>query len=1029
MEGLIVLLLLALAAVPIAIVVALVRHGSRLRQLEEQNRDVQQELVFLHRRLVDLQEAQGKTAAQPPVEAARPQASETKPLVVPVAEVEPTKAAPVVESFEEEEVVHFPPPLPVSEPLDEVEPVLAQVPRPVNPVPRPLPAPPSKPIIPEFNWEQFMGVKLFAWVGGLALFLGLAFFVKYSFERNLIPPEVRVAIGFLVGIGLVVGGTWLRAKDYKVTAHTLCATGIVSLYGVTFACRSIYHFPFFGPVPMLILMVLITATAFTLAVRLNAMVVAVLGLVGGFLTPILLSTGQDNPLGLFTYIALLDIGLLAVVLRMRWNYLVALATGGTLLMQVGWLEKFFEANRYFDGNGVLVAMAVFAGFAALFAAANWWAVRKEQSSKWLTGSALALLLAAGLATLYFLSFPPLAVRPGVIFGYLLLIDVLAIAMVWKQTELRQVLPVSGLIALGILALWVVRLTNTDLLNWALVFVFVFALVHTLLPVALTRLRPQLAVGSWTHLFPPLALALLLPLFRMPDLPWLIWPLVFLVDAVAVVLALLTASIISVAAVLLISIGLLAFWIGNVPLSAGIDVSVSPLLIVVGVVAVFFTVAGFLLAKRWRGRTERDEFMGTSPEMAAKLLPVFAGVLPFLLLIMIVVRLPLSGPSPVFGLGLALVILMFGLARSLRLGAVAAVAMCAMTLLEYAWFSARINWPVHGWEFFGWNVALWLLFSFAPFLLVSAFREARSPWISAALAGPLHFLMLYRGVGQLSPNEFMGIVPGVMALPAFGQLFWALKLFPGRERADLAKLAWFGGVALFFITLIFPIQFEKQWLTVAWALEGVALCWLFHRIPHPGLRVVGMGLLVVSFLRLSVNPALLSYHARAATPIWNWYLYTYGITVAALFAGAAQLREPWDNTIRKGAVGLLQSLGTILAFLLLNIEIADFFTAAGEPVLAFKFSGSFALDMSYTIAWSLFALGLLVVGFLKSIKPARYSAMGLMSVALLKLFFHDLARLDALYRIGALIAVAIVAILASVIYQRQFSHAKDSKKST
>ena len=55
-----------------------------------------------------------------------------------------------------------------------------------------------------------MGAKLFAWIGGLALFLGIAFFVKYSFEHNLIPPELRIAIGFVVGASLVVGGLLLK---------------------------------------------------------------------------------------------------------------------------------------------------------------------------------------------------------------------------------------------------------------------------------------------------------------------------------------------------------------------------------------------------------------------------------------------------------------------------------------------------------------------------------------------------------------------------------------------------------------------------------------------------------------------------------------------------------------------------------------------------------------------------------------------------------------------------------------------------
>jgi membrane protein DedA with SNARE-associated domain len=96
-----------------------------------------------------------------------------------------------------------------------------------------------------------------------------------------------VAIGFLTGLGLLVGGVVMSRKNFAALSQTLCATGVVILYAVTFACRSIYHFDFFGmPIPTFLLMVLITATAFLLAVRLNALVVAILGMLGGFLTPV-----------------------------------------------------------------------------------------------------------------------------------------------------------------------------------------------------------------------------------------------------------------------------------------------------------------------------------------------------------------------------------------------------------------------------------------------------------------------------------------------------------------------------------------------------------------------------------------------------------------------------------------------------------------------------------------------------------------------------------------------------------------------
>ncbi|MEK7708110.1 MAG: DUF2339 domain-containing protein, partial [Verrucomicrobiota bacterium] len=231
-----------------------------------------------------------------------------------------------------------------------------------HPTPKPATLPPRKPI-PAVNWEQFMGVKMFAWIGGLALFLGVAFFVKYSFEHNWVPPELRVALGFITGLGLLVGGVVLhRRKQYIVGAQALCATGVVILYAVTFACRSIYHFEFFGVIPTFLLMVLITTTAFFVAVRLNALVVAVLGMLGGFLTPYLLSTGQDNPLGLFGYLAILDAGLIVVALNRRWFFLTALAAVGTAIMQVGWANQFFTAEKYFEGNKILVALAVLLGF-------------------------------------------------------------------------------------------------------------------------------------------------------------------------------------------------------------------------------------------------------------------------------------------------------------------------------------------------------------------------------------------------------------------------------------------------------------------------------------------------------------------------------------------------------------------------------------------------------------------------------------------------------------------------------------------
>jgi len=266
---------------------------------------------------------------------------------------------------------------------------------------------------------------------------------------------------------------------------------------------------------------------------------------------------------------------------------------------------------------------------------------------------------------------------------------------------------------------------------------------------------------------------------------------------------------------------------------------------------------------------------------------------------------------------------------------------------------------------------------------------------------------------------MGLLAAAFAVPSLLSLVMVLKQVPAMNKARLTQLAWFGGVALFFVTLIFPIQFERQWITIGWALEGAALLWLFHRVPHGGLRLVGAGLLLAAFVRLALNPAVLAYHPRSDTAIFNWYLYAYGIVTICLFAGAWLLAPPRNQILSVNAPPIVTGLGTVLAFLLVNIEIADYFSEPGST-LTFQFSGNFARDMTYSIAWSVFALVLLVFGIARRTRAPRYSGLGLLGVTILKLFFHDLARLDQLYRIGAFVAVAAIAMLASFAYQRFYA---------
>src|SRR6266487_3665145 len=336
----------------------------------------------------------------------------------------------------------------------------------------------ARPAKPSMDWEQFMGAKLFAWIGGLALFLGVAFFVKYSFEHNLVPPEVRVAIGFAVGLVLVGGGLALKRKENVVTAQTLCATGILILYAVTFACRSFYHFAFFGLVPTFLLMTLITAVAFLLAVRLNAIAVAILGMAGGFLTPILLSTRQDNPFGLFGYVALLDIGLLMVARRKEWSALPILGAIGTALMQIGWVTQFFLREQYFLGDKVFVPMAIFLGFELLFCSVLASTKHASKSEGALSAATIGMGGTAILWGFYFLSFQAFGHRPVLLLSYIFLADIGLLATVFLKEKLANTSTATGLVVFVFLAIWTAWYLTTQNLYAALAAFFVFALLHS-----------------------------------------------------------------------------------------------------------------------------------------------------------------------------------------------------------------------------------------------------------------------------------------------------------------------------------------------------------------------------------------------------------------------------------------------------------------------------------------------------------------------------------------------------------------------
>jgi uncharacterized membrane protein len=196
------------------------------------------------------------------------------------------------------------------------------------------------------------------WLGAIALVLSAAFLVKLSFDRGWLGPPVRVALGVLFGVALLAAGERLRRGSERV-AQGLSAAGVAVLFVSFYAAVGLYSLipaaAGFG------LMALTTATAVVLSLRQGPMV-AVLGLVGGFLTPYLVSTGEPEPRVLFLYLLLLQAGLLSVSRRRGWWPLAMVSFVAGLGWLVFWLTELFRRpHEPWLGLFVLASAALFTG--------------------------------------------------------------------------------------------------------------------------------------------------------------------------------------------------------------------------------------------------------------------------------------------------------------------------------------------------------------------------------------------------------------------------------------------------------------------------------------------------------------------------------------------------------------------------------------------------------------------------------------------------------------------------------------------
>ncbi len=194
------------------------------------------------------------------------------------------------------------------------------------------------------DFEIRFGLKWLPIIGIVTMVFGIGYFLKFSFERGWIGPAGRVAMAYFWGAVLLIVGNQFRKRNFELFGLYLIGGGIAVLYFSAFAAFQIYHL--FSQTPSFLMMILITVLATLLAILYDTKWLAILGLIGGFLTPVLLSTGEDQQIALMTYMTILNLGLLGVAFYKKWDLLNILGFVFTYLLYSGWFFNHYNESKF-----------------------------------------------------------------------------------------------------------------------------------------------------------------------------------------------------------------------------------------------------------------------------------------------------------------------------------------------------------------------------------------------------------------------------------------------------------------------------------------------------------------------------------------------------------------------------------------------------------------------------------------------------------------------------------------------------------
>ena len=802
----------------------------------------------------------------------------------------------------------------------------------------------------------------------MALIIGVGFFLKLAFDNQWIGETGRVLLGLSAGVVLLAAGEFWRRK-YSVWAQALTGGGIAVLYLSIFAAFALYQL--IGGIPALGLAFVVTAAAAGLALRYEALAIAILGILGGFATPLFLSQDVDPQWALLGYVLVLDLGVLFLAAFRNWRWFTLLALAGSLVLYQFWVQGEPTPPLLLSQVGITLIFLIFVGATTLYHLI--W----RRPLQALDQSLMVVNAMAYLAISYDQLFD--AYRE------------------WMGAFTVLLSAFYGLLSYGIL------LRNREQAHLSM-FAVGIALVLLAIAVPVQLSGPSIVV-AWAA--QGAALTWLSFATGLRQMRW------FGLAFFAVVLGWLLITELPP------DLGLAGVSWSAYAAEEGwpfFNFRILAYIMVIG--------AGYITAFLWRrGRSaiayEWERFMPAAFLAFANVLTLWILSIQMVDLVKLAVEEGVLGQhleASAISLSLggcwgvyALVVLLAGKIRNQQLVILAGIGV--LTLAFARWLlldiGLDINLTIVNWESFDQD-SYWLLYDVrlvAYVILVGVTYYAA--WLCKRI--PLQGIFSWEAR-----------LPGLLAAAANVLTLWVLSVMV----VDAVNLAASN-------ELVADGQFPNvlsSSLTTLWAAYAGGLVFFGTRRSLPLLRWGGIALLAFCAAKwllvdITGDLALLQQDNYQQEPFWFLYdirLLSYVVLVGVSYASVMWWKRSGDESGYEWEPHVplaLCAAANVLTVWALSVMVADAVNfASRNGLVGAAYTGN-ATSLSLSVLWAVYATVLIALGILKQERWLRMGGLALLAIPVLKLFSYDAFQLDAGYRVGAFMGLGGLLVLGGFLYQK------------